>query len=57
MSKQEYLEFLAALQQVRNEYGGSPAKARELLREEGAVDQNGNTTPMEQPVQAIAPAE
>jgi hypothetical protein len=37
MSNQEYLEFLAALKKMDEEYLASPEKARELLEDEGAL--------------------
>ena len=41
MSNQELRELLEAAQRVRAKYASTPEKARQLLKDEGVLDANG----------------
>lgn len=47
MSNQEYLDFIAAVARMEQEYCVSEKKAREFLRREGAIDDEGRLIPVE----------
>ena len=44
MSEQELKEMLAAMERVRAVHMSTPEKARQLLMEEGVIDENGELT-------------
>ncbi len=44
MSRQEYEEFLRAIERVRAEHAATPEKAREFLKEEGLLTEAGELT-------------
>ena len=44
MSPQELQEFLAAMERVTAEHAATPEKARQFLKDEGFLDQDGCVT-------------
>jgi hypothetical protein len=49
MSRQEYEEFLRAMERVQAERGDTPEKAREFLKEEGLLTESGELAPPYKP--------
>lgn len=49
MSRQEYEEFLRAMERVRAEHAATPEKARKFLQEEGLITETGELAPPYRP--------
>lgn len=49
MSKQEYEEFLKAMERVRAERGSTREEARAILKEEGLITDSGELAPPYKP--------